>query len=289
MAEAKTVAIIPLQGSNYPTWKIQCKMALIRGLWDFVTREETELTEEAELICYMSKKNRALAIIVLSVDLYHSGEPNEPDVVWSTLEKQFQKTWSNKLALRRKLHSTKMKDGESVEEHIKVMTELFNGLAVLGDVINEEDKVIYLLASLPESYNTLVTALEANETVPKMETITERILHAERKQADGKKAFFSKHHSRGKGPRCHYCKRLEKNCFDHLREEKDKDKDKGRTPKPKTGGGKQTKPAVGLVTCHALRTSDVHGDYWIVDSGATCYICNDRSLSSSHFRNRSRR
>ena len=145
MAEAKTVAIIPLQGSNYPTWKIQCKMALIRGLWDFVTREETEPTEEAELVCYMSKKNRALAIIVLSVDLYLSGEPNEPDVVWSTLENQFQKkTWSNKLALRRKLH---MKDSESVEEHIKVMTELFNGLAVLGDVINEEDKVIYLLAS----------------------------------------------------------------------------------------------------------------------------------------------
>uniref|UniRef100_A0A1X7SZY1 Uncharacterized protein n=1 Tax=Amphimedon queenslandica TaxID=400682 RepID=A0A1X7SZY1_AMPQE len=145
MAEAKTVAIIPLQGSNYPTWKIQCKMALIReGLWDVVTKRETEPTEEAELVRYMSKKNWALAIIVLSVDpslLYLLGEPSEPDEVWSTLENQFQKkTWSNKLALRRKLHSTKMKDGESVQEHIKVMTELFNGLAVLGDAIDEEDK-----------------------------------------------------------------------------------------------------------------------------------------------------
>ena len=45
------------------------------------------------------------------------------------------------------------------------MTELFNELAVVGDVITVEDRVVYLLASLPESYNTLVTALEAHETV----------------------------------------------------------------------------------------------------------------------------
>ena len=48
------------------------------------------------------------------------------------------------------------------------MTELFNELAIVGDAIEEEDRVVYLLASLPDSYNTLVTALEAHEEVPKM-------------------------------------------------------------------------------------------------------------------------
>ena len=68
------------------------------------------------------------------------------------LENQFQKkTWANKLALQRKLHSTKMKDGESVQEHIKTMTKLFNKLSVIEDTVKEEDKVIFLLASLPES------------------------------------------------------------------------------------------------------------------------------------------
>ena len=73
----------------------------------------------------------------------------------------------------------------------------------------------------------------------------------------------TKHESRGKGPRCHYCKRLghvQKNCFEHAKAEKDKDK--GQDPRPKSGNGKQTKPAVGLVTCHALGTSNVQGDYW---------------------------
>jgi len=47
--------------------------------------------------------------------------------------------------------------------------------------VSEEDHAVYLLASLPESYNVLVTALEANEAVPKLEVVTERIFHQEKK------------------------------------------------------------------------------------------------------------
>lgn len=52
------------------------------------------------------------------------------------------------------------------------MTELFNELAIVGDAIEEEDQAVYLLASLPYSFNTLVTALE---DVPKIEVVTERL------------------------------------------------------------------------------------------------------------------
>ena len=38
---------------------------------------------------------------------------------------------------------------------------------------------MYLLASLPDSFDTLVTALEVNEEVPKMEVVIERILHSD--------------------------------------------------------------------------------------------------------------
>ena len=31
MAESKAVRVIPLNGSNYPTWKVQCQMALGYG------------------------------------------------------------------------------------------------------------------------------------------------------------------------------------------------------------------------------------------------------------------
>ena len=44
---------------------------------------------------------------------------------WKTLADQFQKkTWTNCLSLRRKLHSLKLKDGVSVQSHIKEMTDI---------------------------------------------------------------------------------------------------------------------------------------------------------------------
>ena len=137
---------------------------------------------------FTARRDRALATIVLAVEpslLYLIGDPEDPVVVWKKLQDQFQKkTWANKLALRRKLHSLQLRDGNSVQDHIKAMIELFNELAIVGDVIEEEDRVVYLLASLPDSFNTLVTALEANEEVLKMEIVTERILHAESKQKE---------------------------------------------------------------------------------------------------------
>ena len=45
------------------------------------------------------------------------------------------------------------------------MIETFDELSVIGDSLNEEDRVVHL-ASLPESY-MLVTALEASQDVPK--------------------------------------------------------------------------------------------------------------------------
>ena len=72
---------------------------------------------------------------------------------------------------------------DKAQVHIKVMTELLDSLAVEGEDVSEEDRVVYLVVSLPESYNILVTALEANEDALKFEVVTKciRIFHQERK------------------------------------------------------------------------------------------------------------
>ena len=62
------------------------------------------------------------------------------------------------------------------------MTEVFGELAVIADPVSEEDKVVHLLASLPDAYDVLVTALESgSENVPLLETVTERLLREEDK------------------------------------------------------------------------------------------------------------
>ena len=156
MAESKSAtAVVPLNDSNYPTWKIQCKMALMKeGLWKIVTGEEVVPTGSAtELAKLSSRRDRALATIVLSVDTSLLYIIRSCFAIRTTSANQFdKKTWATPLNLRRKLHSIQLKHGESAQMHIKVMTEIFDSLAVAGETVSEEDHVVYLLGRLPESY-----------------------------------------------------------------------------------------------------------------------------------------
>ena len=66
-----------------------------------------------------------------------------------------------------------------MQKHVEILTMIFDELSIIdiGDLLGEENQVVHLLASLPESYDMLVTALEASPEVPKLEIITERLLH----------------------------------------------------------------------------------------------------------------
>ena len=99
MAEIKTV-IVPLNGKNYPTWKVQCRMVLMKeSLWGIISgTEETPGEDNADTRRkFMARRDRALAIIVLAVDpllLYLLGDPEDSKAIWKKLEEQFQpKTW----------------------------------------------------------------------------------------------------------------------------------------------------------------------------------------------------
>ena len=79
MATGNSSGIVPLNGSNYNTWKIQCKMALLKQqLWGIVSGKETAPEGAAELAEFEIKRDKALATLVLAVDpslLYLLGEP----------------------------------------------------------------------------------------------------------------------------------------------------------------------------------------------------------------------
>ena len=87
---------ISLNGTNYPTGKVQCRMAPMRdGLWGIATKSELGPDEEeAEKYAkFVARRDRALATIVLSVEpslLYLLGDPQDPSLVWEKLAYQFQ-------------------------------------------------------------------------------------------------------------------------------------------------------------------------------------------------------
>ena len=127
MAEVKS-AVVPLKGDNYATWKAQCHMALIKeGYWSIVNKTETAPTNAEARQKFMTRRGKALALIGLTLDpslLYLTGDEDDPCKVWETLQGQFQcKTWANKLQLRKKIITLKLKEGGSMNDHIKEMTQ----------------------------------------------------------------------------------------------------------------------------------------------------------------------
>lgn len=282
MAEGKAMLVVPLKGTNYPSWKVQCRMALVReGLWGIVDGTEAAPADADRRAKYMARRDRALATIVLAIDpslLYLIGDPEDPAAVWKKLSGQFQKkTWANKLNLRKKLFTMKLSDSGSMREYIKKMTEIFDELAVVADAISDEDKVVYLLAGLPESYDVLVTALESgSDAVPALESVTERLLREEQKQKDREGADDSKRVLVAKGKKsftCHYCKKpghFKKDCRKFAQAQAS---EKGGKHNP-SSQSKKSQDAMLIGNALVAKSRDD----WIVDSGATCHMCNNRNM-----------
>uniref|UniRef100_A0A1X7UD16 CCHC-type domain-containing protein n=1 Tax=Amphimedon queenslandica TaxID=400682 RepID=A0A1X7UD16_AMPQE len=264
-------------------------MALVKdGLWGVVDNSDSvpnvsdSVDKKAK---YKSKKNKALATIVIEPSLlYIICEPDDPVTVWQKLADQFQKkTWANKLVLRRNLQLLKLKDGGSVQQHINGMTETFNELSVMGVVMDNEDRAVQLLASLPESYSTIVMAQEANKKVP---IVTERLLHEERKlnehDSSSNDGAFSMRHK--KSIRCHHCQKLghyQRNCPErgHGRN-KQKSYEPRHEHKP-VAKAKGPDERAGKHAAHSTQTrhsSDSESECDMVGLMVQPHISNNRSL-----------
>ena len=143
----------------------------------------------------------------------------------------------------------------------------------------------------------LVTELEASPEVPKLEIVTERLLHEETKQRDKEsstievKAMTSKHRTSRKNPKCHHCGR-----FRHIKREcRMLLESPGKNQDNRTASYSNKRPLrekmvyaaeedtdeegeeiVGLVTEHALSANRKNN--WVVDFVATCHKCNNEEL-----------
>ena len=278
-----------LTGDNYCTWKLQMKMLLLKdGLFNIVqgTEPVPAASEVSATRTYNTSRDKALAHIVLAIDpklLYIIGNPDNPSEVWNKLENVFQqKSFANKLRLKRKLYNLKLSSGDSLQNHLKSCSELFDALAVIDDAIAEEDKVIILLSSLPDNYSTFVTAIEALDTVPSWQTVTQRLLHEEEKILGkmniDKVALRASEKSVISKRKCYECGKtghIRKNCYTYLRKIKSQSSNINNANITINDNDDNV-----TVFASALTSFDNCNNSWIIDSGASQHMCNDKNSFS---------
>ena len=94
------------------------------------------------------------------VALYSVLEERTPKGLWSKLRITYMgKNMCNKLMLKKRLYSLWMQERGDVLGHIQRFDQMCNELLNIGVKMEEEDKSLLLLCSLPPSYDPLVMIL----------------------------------------------------------------------------------------------------------------------------------
>lgn len=184
MGDVKETRIVKLNNSNYSVWKYKMELILIKeNLWEKVMKErvvppipagteaEIAAAEEAAVAATEEWKkwdNKARASIGLAVEDDQLGHIRKKTTAWGSWEAlrnyHEKTTLSNKVHVMREICNLKLHENGNVEEHINKMSDLFQKLVDIGEQeISESWNVAMLLSSLPRSYDTLITALEARE------------------------------------------------------------------------------------------------------------------------------
>ena len=88
----------------------------------------------------------------------------------------------NKLFLQKKLYNLRMKDGDSVTEHLNAFNTVVSQLSSVYIKISDEDKCISFLFSLPDSWDSLVIAIGSNTTTLNFDDIVLALLSEEMRQ-----------------------------------------------------------------------------------------------------------
>ena len=115
------------------------------------------------------------------------------------------KNLTNKLYVKKQIYSLQTKDDSDLLEHLNAFNMLITQLSNFGVNLEKEDKAILLLASLPTSFNHLVTTLMYGKETLELEEVTSALLsHSKMKQdgddsqGDGLVVHSKSNHSRNK-------------------------------------------------------------------------------------------
>ncbi len=302
-----------LNSVNWATWKTQIRFCFVaKKLWGYVDGSKVQpdsTADQAVQDAWEENSMKAMALLMCSIHeslIYLVSDCEDPKSAWDKLVAHFDRaSIGNELYLKQRFYRMEMKEGISVDEHLKSMKELTDRLAAIGCAISEKDQAITLLGSLPKSYSTLATALESRGDDSLSLTLVQQALKQEElKMSKGASGSSSSGNGRqdalvgngNKGNHYHGKKKKKITCYGCG---KDGHKKPNCPELKRSACGNAGKIAKGDVNssddgfcaitgdqCHVTSEKSkakIESNAWIIDSGATKHMCPNRS-SFENFR-----
>jgi hypothetical protein len=221
--------------------------------------------------------------------------------LWTKLESLYMtKSLTNRIFLKRQLHSLRMKEGTKINDHLNTFNTLLVQLISMRVKFESQDKVITLLCSLSESSDHFVTSISSSSTESiefyvivgallseetrkksNLETSTSEamVVRGIPKERGHVQRDFSRSKSKVKKSKlkCWFCGKfghLKKNCWKRQQASKeDPPKETKAANATETGSATSSGMADEVLTIHIVSCYD---QQWLLDSGASNNMCLHR-------------
>ena len=179
MASGEKIEIKKFNGQSFELWKLKMEDLLVdKYQWITVDpgTKPTAMSDEDWKKLDRKAKSTIRLCVSDSILLNVSGEATTKNL-WGKLGTLCQsKSLVNKLFLWKKLYNLRMKDGDSVTEHLNAFNTVVSQLSSVDIKISDEDKCISFLCSLPDSWDSLVIAIGSNTTTLNFDDILSALL-----------------------------------------------------------------------------------------------------------------
>ncbi|KAE8673710.1 hypothetical protein F3Y22_tig00111774pilonHSYRG00047 [Hibiscus syriacus] len=294
--------------SNFGLWQTRVKDLLAQqGILKALRPTKPASMEEDDWEELQQRAVGTMRLYLANEVIYHVMHLSSPDEIWRKLESQFiSKSLTTKLYLNQRLYGLKMQNDHDLVQHMNVFNQIVSDLARLDVKIEDEDRAMILLCSLPPSCEHMVTTLTYGKETINVEEITAALLaHNQRKknagensQADSlyvkgnrecgrkpEKAGSGKRNSRSKSRdkkaiHCYKCKEaghMKRDCS-KLKKQTDEKRDVSSKSVNMVEDENSDCSEGDMLSISTTQLTDA----WILDSGCSYHIMPNREWFSTY-------
>ena len=313
--EVNSSRMINLNGSNYAVWKSKMEDVLyVKGyhLPVFASEKPVDKTDEEWNLIHRQVCGYIRQWVEDNVLNHIIGETHAR-TLWTKLEQLYAgRTGNNKLYLIKQMMALKYRDNTPMTDHLNTFQGIINQLAAMGIRFDEEVQGLWLLGTLPDSWETFRTSLSNSAPngvitmdMAKSSVLNEEmrrksqysssqsdVLVAETRERSKSRGQKNKEGSRSKSRNkfanieCYHCGKkghIKRFCRQLKRENKNnKDKEKNNDDNNNEGRVATTTEDFLLVYDSDIVNLAYDETSWVIDSGASTHITSRKEFFTSY-------